>query len=59
VINGVFIGIGAGVGASMGALADSLRERRVPVYRRGGSTSVMLTPIVGGHRLGGGAVIRW
>jgi hypothetical protein len=59
VINGVFIGIGAGVGASMGALADSLRERRVPLYRRGGSSSLMLAPIVSGHRLGGRAVIRW
>lgn len=58
-VNGVLVGMGAGVGAATGALADSLRERRVPLYRRGGSTSVMLAPIVGGHRLGGRAVIRW
>jgi hypothetical protein len=58
-INGVLIGMGAGVGAAMGALSDSLRERRVPLYRRVGSTGVMLTPIVGTHKLGGRAVIRW
>ena len=58
-INGVMIGMGAGAGAAIGAMADSLRERRVPLYRRVGSTGVMLTPIVGTHRLGGRAVIRW
>lgn len=58
-VNGLLIGMGAGIGAATGALADSLRERRVPLYRRGGSTSVMLAPIVSGQRLGGGAVIRW
>lgn len=58
-VNSLFFGIGAGVGAATGALTDSLRERRVPVYRRGGSTRVMVAPIVGGHRLGGRAVIRW
>ena len=59
VINGAFIGMGAGVGAATGALADGLRERRVPLYRRTGSTGVTLAPIVGGQRLGGRAVIRW
>ncbi|HSL22693.1 MAG TPA: hypothetical protein VK886_14260 [Vicinamibacterales bacterium] len=58
-VNAFLIGMGTGVGAATGALADSLRERRVPLYRRRGSTRVMLAPIVGGHRLGGGAVIRW
>lgn len=58
-INGILVGIGAGVGAATGALADSLRERRVPLYRRGASTSVTFAPIVGRHRMGGGAVIRW
>ncbi len=58
-VSGVLVGMGAGVGAATGALADSLRERRVPLYRRGGSTSVMMAPIVGAHRLGGRAVIRW
>lgn len=58
-VNALFIGIGTGVGAVTGALADSLRERREPLYRRGGSTSVSLAPLIGRHRLGGGAVIRW
>lgn len=58
-VNGLLIGMGAGIGAATGALADSLREHRVPLYRRGGATSVMVTPIVSGHRLGGGVVIRW
>lgn len=56
-VNGVLVGIGAGIGAATGALADSLRERRVLLYRRGGSTRVMLAPVVGGHRRGGRAVI--
>ena len=59
IINGAFIAMGAGVGAATGALADSLRERRIPLYRRMGSSGVMLTPIVGGQRLGGRAVLRW
>ena len=58
-VNGLLVGMGAGIGAATGALADSLRERRVPLYRRAGSTRVMLTPVVGRHRLGGRAVIRW
>jgi hypothetical protein len=56
--NGLLIGIGAGVGAATGALTDSLRERRVPLYR-GRSTGVRLAPILSGDRLGGRAVIRW
>jgi hypothetical protein len=58
-VNGLLIGMGLGIGAATGALADSLRERRVPLYRRGDSSRVMLTPVVGRHRLGGRAVIRW
>jgi hypothetical protein len=58
-INGLFVGIGTGVGAAIGALTDSLRERRVQLYRRGSSSSMTLAPIVGGHQLGGRAVIRW
>lgn len=58
-VGAVLIGMGAGIGAATGALADSLRERRVPLYRRSASTSVMLAPIADGHRLGGRAVIRW
>jgi hypothetical protein len=58
-INGLFIGMGTGIGAATGALADSLRERRVTVYRSAGPAGVSVAPIVGGHRLGGRAVIRW
>jgi hypothetical protein len=58
-INGFLVGMGAGVGAATGALADSLRERRVPLYRRGGASGLTLAPMVGAHRLGGRAVIRW
>jgi hypothetical protein len=58
-INGLLIGMGTGIGAATGALADSLRVRRVPLYRRGGGPSVSVAPIIGRHRLGGGAVIRW
>jgi hypothetical protein len=58
-INGALIGMGAGIGAATGALVDSLRVRRVPLYRRGGAPSVSVAPILGPHRLGGGAVIRW
>jgi len=58
-VGALLMGTGAGVGAAAGALADSLRERRVPLYRRGGSTRVAMVPIVGVRRLGGGAVIRW
>jgi hypothetical protein len=58
-VNGILVGMGVGIGAAMGALADSLRERRVPLYRRPDSTGVTLAPIVGRHRLGGGVVIRW
>jgi hypothetical protein len=58
-VNGVLIGMGAGIGAATGALADSLRVRRVPLFRRGSSASVSVAPIIGPHRLGGGAVIRW
>jgi hypothetical protein len=58
-INSAFIGIGAGVGAATGALADSLRERRVPLYRRRGSAGVTLTPFVGRQQVGGRAVITW
>ncbi len=58
-INGLFIGMGAGIGAATGALADSLRVRRAPLYRRGGAPSISVAPIVGRHQLGGGAVIRW
>jgi hypothetical protein len=57
--NGVMVGLGAGIGAATGALADSLRQHRVPLYRRGGPTGVTLAPIVDGQRLGGRAVIRW
>jgi hypothetical protein len=58
-INGMLIGMGVGVGAATGALADSLREGRVPLYRRGGSAGVKLAPVIGAHRLGALAVIRW
>ena len=58
-VHGVLIGMGAGIGAAVGALSDSLRVRRVPLYRRGGAPSVSVAPIVGRHKLGGGAVIRW
>ena len=58
-INGLLIGMGAGIGASAGALVDSLRARRVPLYRRGNAPSVSVAPIIGKDRLGGGAVIRW
>lgn len=58
-INSVFIGMGAGIGAATGALADSLRVRRTPLYRRGGSPTVSVAPIIGRRQLGGGAVIRW
>ena len=58
-VNAFLIGIGAGIGAAAGALTDSLRERRVPLYRRGASTTVTVAPIVTGGRMGGGAVIRW
>jgi hypothetical protein len=56
---GLFLGLGTAVGAATGALADSLRERRVPLYRRGGPASVVVAPLVGGRRIGAGAVIRW
>jgi hypothetical protein len=58
-VNGVLIGMGAGIGAAVGALSDSLRVRRVPLYRRGTAPSVSVAPIIGPHRLGGGSVIRW
>jgi hypothetical protein len=58
-INGALIGMGAGIGAAAGAMIDSLRVRRVPLYRRGGAPSVSVAPIVGPHKLGGGGVIRW
>ena len=58
-INGVLVGMGTGIGAAAGALVDSLRVRRVPLYRRGGAPSVSVAPIIGPHRVGGGAVIRW
>jgi hypothetical protein len=57
--NGVMVGMGAGIGAAAGALADSLRQDRVSLYRRGGPTGVTLAPIIDGQRLGGRAVIRW
>ena len=58
-INGLLIGMGTGIGAATGALVDSLRVRRVPLYRRGGAPSVSVAPIIGKDRLGGGGVIRW
>lgn len=58
-INTLLAGMGTGVGAVTGALVDSLRERRVPMYRRGGSAGIRLAPIVAEGRLGGRAVIRW
>lgn len=58
-INGLLVGMGASVGAATGALVDSLREGRVPLYRRGSPPGMTLAPIVGEHRLGGRAVIRW
>lgn len=58
-INGLLIGMGAGIGAATGALADSLRIRRVPLYRRGGAPTVSVAPIISRHQIGGGAVIRW
>lgn len=57
--NGVMVGMGAGIGAATGALADSLRQHRVPLYRRGGPIGVTLAPVIDGQRLGGRAVIRW
>lgn len=56
-INGVVVGMGAAIGAATGALVDSLRERREPLYRRGATVTV--APMVGAHRVGGRAVIRW
>ena len=58
-INALFVGMGTGIGATTGALVDSFKEGRVPLYRRGGTASVRLAPIVGRHQLGAGAVIRW
>lgn len=58
-INSFFIGMGAGIGAATGALADSLRVRRAPLYRRGSPPSISVAPIVGRRQIGGGAVIRW
>lgn len=58
-LSGAFVGIGVGVGMVTGALVDSLRERRVPLYRRAGMSSLLLAPIIDRHRLGGGATLRW
>jgi hypothetical protein len=58
--NTAFAGLGAGIGAVTGALADSLRERRAPLYRRGESSScVIVAPMVGKRGFGGRAVIVW
>lgn len=58
-VGAIVIGIGTGIGAATGALADSLRERRVPLFRRASAASLTVAPIVSGQRLGGRAVIRW
>jgi hypothetical protein len=58
-VNAIFIGLGTGIGAAAGAITDSLRERRAPVYRRGGSPAVTVVPIVRKHSVGLGAAIRW
>lgn len=58
-VNGLFIGIGAGIGAVTGALADSLRERRTPLYRRVGATSISVAPVLRKESVGLGAAIRW
>jgi hypothetical protein len=58
-VNATLVGIGTGVGAAIGALADSLRERREPLYRRRGAAAFTITPLLGKQALGVGGVIRW
>jgi hypothetical protein len=58
-VNAAFFGMGAGIGAITGALADSLREGRAPLYRRGGANDVVIAPLLRKQGFGVGAVIGW
>lgn len=58
-LNALFVGLGAGVGAATGAIVDSLRDGRVPLYRRDGVTGVTVGPFVNRNGAGVGAAFRW
>ena len=58
-INGFFVGIGEGIGAATEAIADTLRERRAPLYRSGGRTSITVAPLRRKQSVGLGAAVRW
>ncbi len=58
-VSGFFVGVGASIGAATGAIVDSLRERRAPLYRRGGKTSITVAPLLRKGSVGIAAGIRW
>ena len=58
-VNGFFVGLGAGIGAATGAIADSLRERRAPLYRRGSTVGITVAPLLRKGSVGVGGGIRW
>jgi hypothetical protein len=56
-VNALFIGLGTGIGATVGALADSLRERRAPVYRRSSGSAFSVVPIAPARGRGFGVAV--